>query len=164
MWTQPTNNSMTPTDVSGLQTNGWIYTSSLIPSVISLAEASMVKPGSLPRTIRNEASAQWGFPACTKQIVFGGKGSILYKCRRACTSVLGSPLCSLWLRVLNISCIFRCIIYVCLCCFAICGSVRGLLEGSPWFSGQPCSKVLVIQKSAALSEIWFKRKWQKAFK
>lgn len=163
MWTQPTNNSMTPADVFGLRTNRWIYPSSLIPSVISLAEASMVKPGSLPRTIRNEAPAQWGFAACTQQIVFGGKGSMLYKCHTACTSVLGSPLCCLWLQVLNMSCISRCIIYVCLCCCAICGRVRGLLESSSWSSGRPCSKILVIQKYAALSEIWFKHKWQKAF-
>lgn len=155
---------MTPEDVFGLQTDGWIYPSPLIPSVIPLAEASMVKPGSLPRTIRNEVPAQWGFPACTKQIVFEGKGSMLYKCCRACTSVLGFLLCCLWLQVLNMPCISRCIIYVCLCYCAICGRVRGLLKSRPWFSGQPCSKILVIQKSAALSEIWFKHSWQKAFK
>lgn len=164
MWTQPTNNSMTPADVFGLQTSGWIYPSSLIPSVIYLAEASMVKPGSMPRTIRNERLSRWGFPACIRQIVFGGKGSMLCKCHRAHTSVLCSPLGYLWLQVLNISCISRCIIYVSLCCCAICGRVRGLLESSPWFSGQPCSKILVIQKSAALSEIWFKHGWQKVFK
>lgn len=154
---------MTPADVFSLQTSGWIYPPSLIPSVIYLAEASMVKPGSVPRAIRNEGLARWGFPACIRQIVFRGKGSMLCKCFRACTSVLCSPLVSFWLQVLNMSRISRCIIYVCFCC-AICGRVRGLLESSPWFSGQPCSRILEIQKSAALSEIWFKHGWQKGFK
>lgn len=131
MWTQPTNNSMTPADVFGLQTSGWIYPSSLIPSAIYLAAASVVKPGSVPRAIRNEGLARWGFPACIRQIVFRGKGSMLYECLRACTSVLCSPLSSLWLQVLNMSCISRCIIYVCLCCCAICGRVKGSTGKQP---------------------------------
>lgn len=163
MWTQPPTPWLQQMFLA-FRPSGWIYPSSLIPSVIYLAEASMVKPGSVPRALRNEGLALWGFPACIRQIVFGGKGSTLYKCLRACTSVLCSPLVSLWLQVLNMSCISRCIIYACLCCCAICGRVRGLLESSPWFSGQPCSKILEIQKSAALSEIWFKHGWQNVLK